>query len=92
MAKKKSKKAKSLRRRSEILKAHAKGGFRGEFITGKTSEEGVSGKKPKKLTHRLHTREIKTDLVKTVLFAIFVIALLFLLKKNGLELDLRLYK
>lgn len=92
MVKKKSKKAKSSRRRSEVLKAHAKSGFRGEFITGKVVEGGAQDKQPKKLTHRLHYREIKTDLIKTGLFAIFVIILLFLLKRNELELDLSIYK
>ena len=89
MVKKKSKKAKSSRRR---LKAHAKSGFRGEFITGKVGEGGAQGKQPKKLTHRLHYREIKTDLIKTGLFAIFVIILLFILKRSELELDLSIYK
>jgi len=92
MVKKKSRKAKSLRRRSEILKAHAKSGFRGEFITGNISEDGSQIKQPKKLTHRLHIKEIKTDLVKTALFAIFVVVLLLLLKRNDLELDLSVYK
>ena len=92
MAKKKSKKAKSLRRKSEVLKAHAKSGFRGELISGKTDGSGAQSNLPKKLTHRLNYKVIKTDLVKTGLFAIFVIALLHLLKRNGLELDLGVYK
>jgi hypothetical protein len=81
MARKKSKKTKSLRRKTEILKAHAKSGFRGEFIAGDAFESGAQVKQPKKLTHRLHIKEIKTDLVKTVLFAVFVVILLFLLDK-----------
>lgn len=82
---KKNRKDKRQRRKAEILKAQSKSGLRGQVDT-------LDVKQPKKLTHRLHVSQIKTDLVKTGLFAIFVVILLVVLKQSGLQLDLGIYK
>ena len=86
MAKKKSKKSKKDRRKKEIIKAHAKGGIGGSVV-GRLIDKDVINTTPKRITHRLHTREIKTDLVKTALFAILTVILLLILRSQGLEFD-----
>lgn len=83
---KKSNKARKQRRKKEILKAQAKSGLRGQLIGD------VDIKQPKKVSHRLHLREIRTDLLKTFLFAIFVVILLVVLKSSGLQFDLSINK
>jgi hypothetical protein len=90
--KKKNKKGKGARRRTEILKAQAKSGARGVYQNLVPDLEGQDPQQPKKLTHRLHVKEIKTDLIKTAIFAVFVVVLLTMLKKSGLQLDLGIYK
>ena len=91
MSKKKSKKSKKDRRQSEILRAQAKGGIRGVY-DAVVPDKDSAAQQPKKVSHRLHVKEIRTDLVKTVLFAVFVVIILVMLKKNYLELGLGVYK
>ncbi|MFC1756124.1 hypothetical protein ACFLZK_01910 [Patescibacteria group bacterium] len=92
MAKKSSKKKSKERRLQEVLKAHAKSGVRGEYLDTISGVGDPDAKQPKKLSHRLHLDVIRTDLVKTGLFVIFVIVLLIILKNSNLELDLGIYK
>ena len=95
MTKKISKQEKAQRRKMEILKAQAKSGSRGQYVMEKEAAPLVGptdAKQPKKLTQRLHVDIIKTDLIKTALFAVFVIILLVVLRASGLQLDLSIYK
>ncbi len=59
-------------------------------VVVKTGE--AEAKQPKKLTQKLHVDIIKTDLIKTGLFALFVIMLLVIIKTSGLQLNLSIYK
>jgi len=86
------KKGKQDRRLKEIIKAHAKSGMRGEYLNVISGIGDPDAKQPKKLSHRLHLKIIKTDLVKTGLFAIFVVVLLIILKNLNLELNLGINK
>ena len=85
-SKSKSKNKKQDRRLKEIVKAHAKGGMRGEYIDLISGVNDPEAKQPKKLSHRLHLEVIKTDLIKTAMFVVFVLVLLFILKRSGLDL------
>lgn len=90
---KRAKKNRATRRKKEILKAHANTSVRGQFSELVSKAANVdSGQQPKKLSHRLHMREIVTDLVKTAIFAVLVVAFLFILKSQNLEFDLSVYK
>ena len=93
MAKKSSKKKSSKERRlKEVIKAHAKSGVRGEYLDAISGVGDPDARQPKKLSHRLHLDVIRTDLVKTGLYVIFVIVLLVLLKNSNLELNLGINK
>jgi hypothetical protein len=84
--KKKTKTKKQDRRLKEIVKAHAKGGMRGEYIDIISGANDPEAKQPRKLSHRLDLGVIKTDLIKTAMFVVFAVVLLFILKKSGLDL------
>lgn len=81
-SKKVNKKSKKQDRRlKEVLKAHARSGLEG------VGGEYLDAKQPKKLSHRLNLDVIKTDLIKTGLFAVFVVVLLIILKRADLNLE-----
>lgn len=87
-----NKETKEERRLKEIVKAHARSGVRGEYLDAVTGLGDPDAKQPKKLSHRLHLDVIRTDLVKTGLFVIFVVVLLIILKNSNLELNLGINK
>jgi hypothetical protein len=89
--KKSSKRSKRERRKKEVIKAQIKSGMR-ENVIGKLVDEDVIDTKPKRVTHRLPIKEIKTDLIKTALFAVFVVVFLLLLKTQGLEFNFGINK
>lgn len=74
---------KNLRRQKEALRAQLR------TVTARTEEiaEKVKTKSilPKKQSHRLHIKEIKTDLIKTGIFVIFVIILLAYLNYSNIS-------
>lgn len=92
MASKSKNKKKNDRRLKEIIKAHAKGGMRGEYMDLISGANDPEAKQPKKLSHRLHLDVIKTDLVKTAMFVVFALVLLFILKESNLSLYLGINK
>ena len=75
-----SKKQKLERRKKEILKAQVRGGVR-----PKTKTTGVDTQ-PRKRTQTLNVGAIKTDLVKTLLFAALAVGFILFVKFQGLEL------
>jgi hypothetical protein len=91
MSNKISKRARKERRKKEILKAQMKSGLQEEI-----SDEPINGKtpasKPRKITHRLPLKEIRTDLMKTAIYVILVIVLLVVLKSQGLEFNFGINK
>ena len=88
MAKKKSsKRLKNQRRRKELLRAQGRNVAK-ENIIGASVSTTKKTKKAKKVTHKLHVKEIRTDLVKTTIFVIFAIILLAVIKEQGLQLNL----
>lgn len=90
MSKRSSKKVKKDRRRKEILKAQRKSGLHEEYLDETESiSTGEPNKvsQPRKITHRLPLKEIKTDLMKTAIYVVLVIVLLIILKSQGLEFN-----
>ncbi len=92
VSKKDNKTEKLNRRLKEIVKAQAKSGMRGEYLDVIVGAGEPDASQPKKLDQRLHLNVIRTDLIKTGLFVIFVVVLLIILKRSNLELNLGIYK
>jgi len=93
MRKNKDRKTKLERRKAEVLRAQVRSGLQGEYGGQRSGDvKVVEPIQARKLTQRLPLKEIRTDLIKTGIFAVFVIALLIILKNSGLSLDLGIYK
>lgn len=91
MSKKTAKMNKDLRRKKEILKAQSKSSFR-DYAAKVVENTDVNATQPKKATHTLDLKMIKTDLLKTGIYAILVVGFLIFLKTQNLEFDLTINK
>ena len=84
MTKKAVKKNKDIRRKKEIIRAQTKSSIR-SYAAKIVEETDVNATQPKKAAHTLNLKLIRTDLIKTGIYAVLVVIFLLFLKTQNLE-------
>ena len=78
-------KQKKERRTKEVLKAQVRGVSKDGYLNSEDKTEKEPRKSVTKERYKLPMKNIRTDLIKTGIFLLFVIGVLYILKSNTLQ-------